>query len=121
MSNLDRQEYLRQYYLNNKERLKEYYKQRYRNNKEQYQTYSQKKGIERYGITQEDFTKLEIKQDGKCAIRGGGPKRFPRLVIDHNHITEMVRGLLCNNCNRALGLFKDDIVLLRKAVAYLDN
>jgi hypothetical protein len=41
------------------------------------------------------------------------------LCIDHNHTTGEVRGLLCDNCNRALGFFKDSIDNLNNAVKYL--
>ena len=41
------------------------------------------------------------------------------LVVDHKHSTGEVRGLLCHNCNRALGLLKDDPKVLQKAMNYL--
>lgn len=43
------------------------------------------------------------------------------LVIDHCHKTGKVRGHLCHNCNRALGLLQDDTALLRRAIAYLER
>ena len=73
-----------------------------------------------------DFDALMSAQDGKCAIcgtskgfSGGGDGR--RLAIDHCHKTLEVRGLLCGNCNRMLGLAKDDPDLLRKAATYLEQ
>lgn len=41
------------------------------------------------------------------------------LYIDHDHNTNKVRGLLCSNCNTALGKFKDDILILEEAIRYL--
>lgn len=44
-----------------------------------------------------------------------------KLVVDHCHDTGIVRGLLCHNCNRALGLFKDKIEVLKNAIKYLEG
>lgn len=64
------------------------------------------------------FYKNRIKaQDGKCAIC----QRPDRLVIDHDHKTGLMRGLLCYRHNTALGLFEDDPALLRLAALYLEN
>lgn len=43
------------------------------------------------------------------------------LDIDHCHETGIIRSLLCNRCNQALGLFKDDIESLKKAINYLER
>lgn len=56
-----------------------------------------------------------------CSICGstislGGLRR---LALDHDHVTGKFRGGLCSNCNTALGMFKDDPELLRKAIDYL--
>lgn len=69
----------------------------------------------RYGITDEDYGELLKSQDGKCAICGIEAK----LNIDHCHDNGHVRGLLCNQCNTALGLFKDNINNLLTAIEYL--
>lgn len=41
------------------------------------------------------------------------------VAIDHDHVTGNIRGLLCNGCNKGLGLFKDDVNILQKAKEYL--
>ena len=43
------------------------------------------------------------------------------LVVDHCHDTNRVRGLLCTNCNVAIGHMKDDVERLRAAISYLED
>lgn len=73
------------------------------------------------GWTPEDYEEAYIKQDGKCAICGCklNSSRYTRFAGDHNHRTGKLRGLLCTNCNTALGLFKDSIERLEMAKRYL--
>lgn len=77
-----------------------------------------------YGLELEDYEEMVKEHDGKCAICGGlgfelSPGQKLLLVIDHCHSSGIVRGLLCHNCNRGLGLFKDSIESLTKAIDYL--
>lgn len=64
---------------------------------------------------------LHAEQDGRCAICHIEEAEAPKstLHVDHIHGTEIIRGLLCANCNLALGLFQDDPVRMRAAIAYL--
>lgn len=71
----------------------------------------------RYGLTPAQFEEMLLKQEGKCAICLIPSEK--RLHIDHCHKTGKVRGLLCGNCNMALGLFKDNEQLLIAASVYL--
>ncbi|HTW20285.1 MAG TPA: endonuclease VII domain-containing protein [Mycobacteriales bacterium] len=70
----------------------------------------------RYGIGQVDVDRMLAAQDGKCAVCG---KADPEHV-DHDHKTGTVRGLLCFNCNQALGNVRDSLRVLRGLIAYLD-
>lgn len=74
-----------------------------------------------YGITLEDYVEMFDNQNGVCAICKEECKTKNSLSVDHDHQTGKVRGLLCNSCNGGLGLFKDNINILRKAIEYLDN
>lgn len=72
-----------------------------------------------YGISIEEYDGILDGQRGRCAICGDANNGGRRLVVDHDHDTGCTRGLLCTLCNRALGLFHDDLVLLNAAAAYL--
>lgn len=73
------------------------------------------------GWTPEKYEEAYIKQNGKCAICGCklNSSRYTRFAGDHDHKTGKLRGLLCTNCNTALGLFKDSIERLEMAKEYL--
>ncbi len=73
-----------------------------------------------YGLSLNDYQEMHRKQNGCCLICGISEESLKRpLNIDHNHHTNKVRGLLCCNCNTALGLFKENIKLMRGAIEYL--
>ena len=71
----------------------------------------------RYGITAEHADRMLAEQGGLCAIC----REAPGVHVDHDHATERVRGLLCFNCNQALGNFRDRRDLLLRAAMYLDG
>lgn len=79
----------------------------------------------KYGLTAIQYYMMLDQQGGKCKIcKGigpGGAGRTSRMAIDHCHETGKVRGILCNRCNRALGLFEDDISNLTAAIEYLSR
>jgi Recombination endonuclease VII len=69
----------------------------------------------RYGITAEHFDQMFAEQGGLCKIC----REAPAAHVDHDHVTDRVRGLLCFNGNGALGQFRDRTDLMLRAVAYL--
>lgn len=77
-----------------------------------------------YGLSIEEYQEILIRQSHRCAICKGesyhshGTKRVP-LVFDHCHKTGAFRGLICQNCNRAIGLLGDDAMSLEAALDYL--
>lgn len=75
--------------------------------------------VGKYGLTLEEWDTLFAAQDHRCAICRGSCGDKP--CVDHCHDSGRVRGILCNNCNRALGLFADDRNRLMNAVAYLES
>jgi hypothetical protein len=72
----------------------------------------------RYGITIDQFTEMLDSQGGRCAVCGaeGG-----RQVVDHDHETGMVRGILCVRCNVSIGGLGDSVEGLMLAVRYLEK
>ena len=75
-----------------------------------------------YGISSVEYDEMLAKQKGCCAIcgrSGPGGRRRGHLVVDHNHVTGQIRGLLCHPCNTALGMFNDDSQVLVIATEYL--
>jgi hypothetical protein len=82
--------------------------------------------LKRYGISTEDYNLLLQNQNGKCSICGNDEiaihkisKQKQKLAVDHCHETGKVRGLLCQDCNRGIGLFHENILRLEKAINYL--
>lgn len=75
-----------------------------------------------YGITPEQYDEMLASQNGVCAICQGPPalsNNSGRFHVDHDHETGRVRGLLCGHCNTGMGMYRDSIALLWKAMLYL--
>lgn len=68
----------------------------------------------KYGVSRADYSAMWTAQGGACAICRRGVQ-----VVDHDHSTGAVRGLLCHACNRGLGSFGDDSGRLDSAIQYL--
>lgn len=72
----------------------------------------------KYGISLDEYNALFLKQGGVCKICGKY-QQHENLAVDHNHKTGKVRGLLCSSCNKGLGYFKDNPIILKEAIKYL--
>lgn len=81
----------------------------------------------RFDLTIEQYDAMLANQGGTCACCGGvethkyASGKVKALSVDHDHQTEQVRGLLCVNCNRAIGYFDDSPQRMRAAADYLDR
>ena len=71
-----------------------------------------------YNLEPHEYDKLMQDSNNLCMICKS-PPGHKSLHIDHDHKTGKVRGLLCHGCNTAIGLMKDDVNILTKAIQYL--
>ena len=112
----------KKYVQDNSEKINAY-------NLERYHSLTEEKKLRRnraatiaiYGLTLEDYDAMIVEQNGVCAVCKM-PEEDPRrkhLCVDHDHETGKVRALLCNRCNRGMGIWRDNIHLLEQAVLYL--
>ncbi len=81
--------------------------------------------VSKYGITIDDYMEMLASQDFGCAIcevkeNAYGQVSGRAFAVDHNHETGKVRGLLCQTCNRMLGLAGDSVERLKKSLDYLE-
>jgi hypothetical protein len=78
-----------------------------------------------YGLTAEAYNTMVAEQGGICSICKRPPhtkgKNGNMLLVDHDHKTGVVRGLLCHDCNRMLAEAQDNPSVLRAAANYLEN
>ena len=123
---------MRQYYKEHKEEIKANVKTYRANNPEKVlairEKYKPRHAVNEhkrrlrkvYKLTVEQYNIMLLAQHGMCAIcelDNAGR----RLCVDHNHITGAIRGLLCNRCNRCLGLLKENKLTLKMALDYLEK
>lgn len=73
----------------------------------------------RYKFSKAQYEALKLAQDNKCKICAfDGSKK--KLVVDHDHVTNLIRGLLCYRCNFAMGVI-DNKELHVKLLAYVND
>lgn len=71
-----------------------------------------------HGVTEETYLRMLQDQEGVCAICGEAPVEGHNLVVDHSHLTGLIRGLLCPTCNQGIGLLGDDYEGTKRANSY---
>ena len=126
-----RKEWLKNWKLENREKLLQQSKASYKRNKQHRQEYSKEfywknkqKTLDRirlkkYGISGDEFRTIVEKQGIKCPICNKTIKK--NLSVDHNHVTGEIRGIICNNCNLAIGNAEDSPSRLRAMADYLEK
>lgn len=74
-----------------------------------------------YGISLEEWNVMFKNQNGRCFLCEKEGSLFKQgLHVDHCHKSQKIRALLCQKCNRALGLMNDDSALMRRSADYVD-
>lgn len=102
-----------------------------RNPQARFKRYLRHRLKSKYHMTEEDYSLMLEQQAGKCQIckcqmhvttEIDRTRNGKSVTVDHDAITGKVRGLLCNNCNRAIGLLEHNPAVLQSAIEYLaDN
>jgi len=121
-------EYHRAYYLKNRDKKRAYtkaYKERHKERLAAEREANKDKETDKrlrkvFGISIRDYEKMLKRQGGVCAICRREEKN-KRLAVDHCHTTGVVRGLLCQKCNWAIGMFEDDIQRMEAAINYIES
>jgi hypothetical protein len=113
----------------NKERKRKEKFNRYHSlSKEQRRVQNKKGNVRKFGISYEEYHAMLERQDNKCSICNKEEtetnvvyNHTKYLAIDHCHETGKIRGLLCSKCNKGIGMFKEDISILKSAISYLEK
>lgn len=108
-------EQVKAYQERNRDDVNERKRSRYRSQEPQARRESALRRL--YGMSVADRLVMSTEQDDRCAIC----RRIPAkpLEVDHDHKTGVIRGLLCDRCNKGIGQFGDDPKILEAAIAYL--
>ena len=81
--------------------------------------YGRKRNLKRYGMTVSEFDSRFESQGSRCLICHSDDPYGREFVVDHDHNTGKVRGILCNKCNPAIGMMDDDPDRLEAAAKYI--
>lgn len=117
---MDRKEYKKQWYQDNKERVDASNRLWAQKNPERTKSIRRNhKTLVLYGITESQYLERLDWQEGKCEICENKLDVGRNCHLDHNHATGKIRGFLCHSCNTGIGKLKDSVELLEKAITYL--
>jgi hypothetical protein len=109
----------REYHAQNPQAHKERVFRWRKENADKYKLYWRSRQLRiRYGLTLAQYHERYTQQEGNCAIC---KKPFSTLLVDHNHTSGKVRGLLCKRCNFFLGYMEGSSLLVKEAEKYLDG
>jgi NMD protein affecting ribosome stability and mRNA decay len=106
----------REFYSKNADKMRERSRTFYRKHRE---SELDRVRFKKYGISGDRFREIIKGQNGKCPICDIILSRT--LCVDHNHTTNKVRGIICNNCNFAIGNAGDSPIRLRAMADYLEK
>lgn len=120
----NRRKYKADYYQRNKKRIDKRNEEYRINNPEKINQQRLKYYLRsKLGLEIEDYEFMLNQHNFQCAICGykqpENANKYEKLYVDHNHTTGKIRGLLCMNCNSALGHFGENLTNLKNAVTYL--
>lgn len=112
--------YHREYRKKNRDKINTYIRDHRKKNRYRYYI----NGIRRiYKIDESQYNKIVKNQNNECAIcckKFSWESKNNKPYIDHDHKTGKIRGLLCRNCNAALGMFDDNLEIIDNAKFYLE-
>lgn len=106
----------RKYRAENKEKHQAYRREYYTKNREKIREIAR---AYKYGLAPGEFERVFEAQGRCCGICGSSKPRGPGWHTDHDHDTNVFRGVLCKSCNQALGIFGDNLEGVLRVVAYL--
>jgi len=111
------------YRKNNSKTRAEYNKQWRKDNPEKAAEYDKRNNLKKcFSMTLEQYQELFDSQNCVCAICNQPEQaKGKSLSVDHDHGTGTIRGLLCQNCNTAIGKLQDSVEILQSAIKYLQE
>jgi Recombination endonuclease VII len=111
-------DYHKQYNLKNAAKIKEQKKQHRIKYLDHYRDQEYRRHYN--GFTLEQYNDMRHEQGYGCKICGVDEVLLEnRLVVDHRHSDNVIRGLLCNDCNSAIGKLREDVTIMTNAINYI--